>query len=364
MSIATFTHDQKVLSMKLIKAIQEPQKWGDVLEWIMESVGAKAAIITLRDKENCQIVNDVDLEAKFHSPLIRGFSNEAIIHYLTKLRTSDPWAEFQRKYYPYRPMQMSKVCPPEMIADTAFFNWLSGEGIEDTVVFELDRMSGYWTAINLFLENGNGETAERVHAFAVANFDLLRSAWQTSQSVVRFTQAKNALLHQASSGGAPICLAGANGEFLECNDLFRELLDAGIIRLSGRNRKLSFAESVTIYGIERWEQHELLFHVCDTPPLLILANPVDPDPLFAGKRERLWLLTCSNFAAFNSAPSLAASLNLNVLTPQERKLYDRIKEGRSVSEAGASIGLKRSRSFEIWASVKAKLSIASSHKLR
>ena len=141
------------LSLKLINAIQDPQKWGDVLDHIMDTTGAKAALITLRDKETCQIVNDVDLEAKFHSPLIRGFSQEAIIHYLTNLRTIDPWAEFQRSNYPLRPVQMSKVCPTETIADTRFFDWLRGEGFQDTIVFELDRMAGYWTAMNLFLES-------------------------------------------------------------------------------------------------------------------------------------------------------------------------------------------------------------------
>jgi hypothetical protein len=352
------------LSIKLIAAIRDAEKWGDVLEHIIATTGAKAAIVTLRDKRNCQIVNDIALERKFHSPLIRGFSHEAIVHYLNTLRTIDPWAAFQRTHYPYRPTQMSKVCPPETIAVRDFLDWLKGEGFEDTIVFELERMSGYWTAINLFLETANSPEAARTMAFANANFGLLRSSWQASQGMARARQANTALLTHAASGGAPVCLAGANGEMIECKALFRELIASDAIRLSGSDRKLSFAPSVSLHGLESWEQHGFLGHSADVPPLLLLASPVDPDPLYPDKREQLWLLTCSNGPGRHIAPSIAASFNLNALTPQERRLYDAIRGGRPVDEAGAEIGLKRSRAFEVWASVKQKLGITSAHMLR
>lgn len=364
MEISTGRHAYEELPNKLINAIQDPQKWSDVLDHIISTTGAKAAIITLRDKENCQIVNDVNLEQKFHSPLIRGFSEKTIIHYLTNLRTIDPWAAFQKTHYPYRPVQMSKVCPPDTVSNKDFFDWLSGEGIEDTIVFELDRMAGYWTAINLFMESSNSTDAEQLFDFANANYDLLRNSWRASQDMARHQQANSALLIQASNGGAPVCLAGANGELIECNELFRDLIKTDAIRLSGDGWKLSFAPSVSVHGLNRWEQHEFLSHNAETAPLLLLASPVDPDPLFANKREQLWLMTCSNFGTSNVSPSIAASFNLNALTPQERKLYDRIVEGKSVANAGIAIGVQRSRAFEIWSSIKQKLGISNAHKLR
>jgi hypothetical protein len=364
MNIATAETMHSELSLKLINAIQDPQNWSDVLDWIIKFTGAKAAIITLRDKENCQIINDVDLEANFHSPLIRGFSHEAIVHYMTNLRTIDPWASFQKTYYPHHPVQMSKVCPTDTIKETRFFDWLSSEGFEDTIVFELDRMAGYWTAINLFLETPIGKEAEQVLAFANANYELLRSSWQTSQKMAGARQANKALLERAASGGAPVCLVGANGEMIECNELFRELLETDAVRLSGIKQKLSFAHAISVHGLDRWEQHEFLGHVSDADPLLLLASPVDPDPLFADRREQLWLLTCSNKRAAQVSPSIAASFNLDALTRQERTLYENIAAGQSVAEAGSTIGLKRSRAFEVWSSVKEKLGISSAHKLR
>lgn len=352
------------LSIKLISAIQDPRKWSDVLDFIIATTGAKAAIITLRDKENCQIVNDLNLEKKFHSPLIRGFSQGAIVHYLTNLRTIDPWAAFQKTHYPYRPVQMSKVCPPKTNSVRDFLDWLTAEGFEDTIVFELDRMAGYWTAINLFIERSTGPEAAALMGFCNQNYDLLRNAWRASQDMAQSRQASSALLSEAASGGAPVCLAGANGEMIECNSLFLDLIKTDAIRLSGAGRKLSFAPSVSVHGLERWEHHGLLGHSAETEPLLLLASPIDPDPMFADMREQLWLLTCSGTGAAQISPSIAASFNLNALTRQERKIYEAVAAGRSVPEAGAEIGLKRSRSFEVWSSVKDKLSISSAHQLR
>lgn len=354
------------LSMKLVAAIQNPQKWGDVLDCIIDITPAKGAIITLRDKTNCQIVNDVELEQRFHSPLIRGFSKVAIIHYLTELRTIDPWAAYQKTYYPYRPVQMSRVCPPDTIKVPDFLNWLKGEGFEDTIVFELDRMSGYWTAINLFLEKSEGPEAELTMAFAKDHYDLLRSSWKASQELAWSRQANRALMARAASGGAPVCLAGANGEMIECNALFEKLIDRDVIRLSGPGRKISFAENISIHGLDRWEQHDFTGHRSGTEsdPLLILASPIDPDPLFTDKREQLWLLTFTNAGGDTVDPSVSRSFNLSALTARERQLYEEIVKGHSIEQAGEAIGLKRSRAFDVWGSIKRKLAISSVHKLR
>lgn len=364
MNFSAPEHAARDLPLRLMGAIKDPDKWSEVLETIMAETGVKAAIITLRDKTNCQIVNDTDLEQKFHSPLIRGFSTEAIVHYLTNLRTIDPWAEFQRQHYPYRPVQMSKVCPQHTVPDRRFFEWLAGEGFTDTVVFELDRMAGYWTAINLFLETPTGAVADRALAFANANYELLRNAWATSQDMTRSRQASSALMHRASHAGVPICLVGANGEMVESNDLFNTYIETDAIRTSGRDKKLSFAHGVSVFGIDRWAQHEFLTHDTEIEPVVLFANPVEPDPLFAEKREKLWMLTCSNAGADLKQATQAAGLDLHLLTEQERNLLSEISAGKSITEAGSAINLKRSRTFEVWSSVKEKLGIVNAHQLR
>lgn len=347
-----------------MEAVQDPLQWGHVLDMAMSMTGAKAAIITLRDKPNCQIVNDIELEQKYHSPLIRGFSNEAIIHYLTNLRTIDPWAEFQRTYYPHRPLQMSSVCPQESVKDQRFFDWLTTEGCQDSIVFELDRMSGYWTALNLFVETPDSPEARRTLEFANENCDLIRNAWIAAQSLSKARQSNAALLDRAAGAGTPTCIVGANGELLDNNSLFFDLLKTGAVKLSGSKKELSFSEATKVIGLERWEQNGFLRHSADTDPVVIVATAIDPDPIFAGKRENNWLLTCSGSGAKSIKASEAKDINLDALTRQERDLFHEIANGKSVAEAGTAIQLQRSRSFEVWSSVKKKLGIKSAHQLR
>lgn len=351
---------EKALPLALMDAVRDPSKWGDTLELIMEMSGAKAAIITLRDKQTCQIVNDLELEQKYHSPLIRGFPMDAIVHYLTHLRTADPWADFQRTYYPHRPLQMSRVCPRESVPDQRFFTWLADLGFRDSVVFELDRVAGHWTAMNLFLEDSDSPASRRVIDFSHEYSELIRNAWVSSQALLQSRQSNQALLDRAAAAGTPICVVGANGELLESNSLFDSLTEDDTIRVSARTREISFARSVRIFGLQRWAQTDLLRHDGKTTDVVLFARRIDPDPIFAGKRESHWVLTSSGTRPAD--PGLPD--HLNALTRQERDLYDHIASGKSVEEAGQAINLKRSRSFEVWAEVKSKLGIRSAHQLR
>lgn len=353
---------EKALPIALMEAVRDPRKWGEALDIIMRMSGARAAMITLRDRHSCQIVNDVELERKYHSPLIRGFSTEAVVHYLTELRTIDPWAEFQKTYYPHRPIQMSQVCPQDQVADRRFFDWLREVGFEDTIVFELDRVAGYWTALNLFVKTPDAPEARRALDFAHENFDLIRNAWVTSQALSRTRQSAVGLLDRAAGAGSPTCIVGANGELLESNDLFDEVLQGDAVRLSARNRKLSFSRAVKVIGLDRWEQTAFLRHdgASEDEDVVLLASRLDPDPFFAGKRESHWILTCATRG--NAAP--APDAHLDALTRQERDLYQGIARGLSVEQAGEAIGLKRSRSFDVWSAVKGKLGLKSAHQLR
>ena len=350
------------LASKTIDAIRDPDRWGDALDHIIANTPACAAIITLRDKKTCQIVNDADLERTYHSPLIRGFTMEAVVYYLTELRTIDPWAEYQRLHYPYRPTVMSRVCAPEDHGDQRFFGWLKSLSMEDTVVFELDRMAGYWTACNLFLPSRDREEGSELLSFAETHFDYLRNAWQTSQLLQHSRQTEAALLEHFGDGGKPCCLVGPNGELRQPNDLFQSLVNEDIVRLSGPNRKVSFSKGLKVSGLTAWEDHALTRHDGPISDCTFEACPIEPDPRFTGKREKLWLLTVSGYA---SNPSKApVPFDLRALTPQETKLFRAVVQGNSVSAAGAAIGVRRTRAFEIWSSIKEKLKISNAHQVR
>ncbi|MDJ0630504.1 MAG: hypothetical protein QNJ44_19765 [Rhodobacter sp.] len=347
------------LAQIVVDSIGIPDKWGDVLDFIIDNTNACAAIITLRDKNTCQIVNDRNLEQDYHSPLIRGFSLEAVGFYLTELRTIDPWAKVQKQYYPHRPTLMSNVCPPEDYPNNRFFKWLRGQNMEDTVVFELDHMAGYWTACNLFLPNRDRNEAIELLNFSNAHFDLLRSAWKSSQTLQRSRQTGQALFDQIGTAGRACALVGPNGEFREGNTEFDALKNADNIRLSGPAKRVRFPEAMAIYGLSRWEDFPLSRYEGPEDVGHVFARPIAPDPRFEGKRETLWLLEFVRPSEPEKAP-----YDLRVLTDRELALYQAVTEGASVETAGASVGLGRTRAFEVWNSVKSKLGITSAHKLR
>ena len=95
----------------------------------------------------------------------------------------------------------------------------------------------------------------------------------------------------------------------------------------------------------------------------LLATAIDPDPIFAGKREKLWLPTCSGTGHHaGAAPEI--SLPLHILTAQECALLAEITKGKLVHVAGRQVGLQRSRTFEVWSDIKTKLGIRSAYQLR
>lgn len=350
------------LKSKVIEAVWDSEKWGEVLDQIIMSTPACAAIITLREKRTCQIVNDVELEAHYHSPLIQGFSLEAVQYYLTELREIDPWAECQRTHYPFRPMLMSAVKAPESAPYNRFFNWLNDLGMYDSVVFELDRMAGYWSACNLFLPSRDVADARELMTFVNQNFEFLSKAWKTSQGFEQNRQTANTLLEHFDENGQPCCIVGPNGELGSVNSKFEELLAEGYVRLSGPKKKISFSRDVSVSGLGGWEDHALTYHDHVGEPVRAVAKPVEPDPRFTGKREKSWVLVFHGA----SQPSVEAldHADPNSLSLQERRLFDEILAGLSVEDAGLKIGVKRSRAFEIWQSVKAKMNISSAHELR
>jgi hypothetical protein len=347
----------------LFKAIRNPDRWDRVLQHILAVTDAKAGIITLRDRKTCQIVNDNALEEKYHSPLIQGFTSEAVAYYLEKLAATDPWAEAQRSHHPHHPVLMSSICPVESVADTQFFDWLAKAGMQDTVVFELDRSSKFWTACNLFLEGEDPEAANRLLQYANTHFRHIKEAWQASQDLVRLKQSGKASLDKLGSFAIPACIAGPAGEVFRSNDRFEALLETGCARLSRPSNRLSVCKDATWFASDAEVEAEILRHGDCEMSLEVSVEAFEPDPLYRDKREPLWLFTFGGEAAGKRSDRHLV-LELNKLSDQERKLADAIREGLDVKQAGVAIDVKRARAFEIWRAIRDKLGIESIHQLR
>ena len=347
----------------VLKAIRNPERWDRVLQHILAVTDAKAGIITLRDRKTCQIVNDNALEEKYHSPLIQGFNFEAVAYYLEKLVAIDPWAAAQRTHYPHRPMLMSSICPVGSVKDTRFFDWLAEAGMRDTVVFELDRSPGFWTACNLFLEGNDADAANRLLQYCNVHFKHIADAWKASQDLVRLQQSGKAALDKLGSFAIPACVVGPAGEVFRSNDLFETLLETGCVRLSGPEGRLSVCKDAVWFASDTDVEDGILRHGDCEMALKVSIEAFEPDPLYRDKREPLWLFTFGGEAAGQRSDHRMV-LELDSLSDQERDFADAIRDGLDVKEAGAAIGVKRARAFTIWKSIRETLGIDSVHQLR
>jgi hypothetical protein len=342
-----------------MKAVRNLSDWQGVLAHMMTVTGAKAAMITLRDAKTCQIVDDVALETTFHSPLICGFTIESAAYYLQELRTIDPWADAQRLHYPFRPTLMSTVCGPASMPDNKFFKWLADLGCRETVVIELNRMSGYWTALNLFFEEPQSDEAETAKRYLALHSDILKEAWITSQEFIHSKQSQQISLEQV---GAPACVVNQNFEVLAHNRNFGHLASIGAVALFGPSKRLSVEHSVVFAGSSDLSSG-IRRHDSDATDYRAFMASFDPDPLHKGKREGHQLIVFKSPSSRDNSQKFPEH-ELENLTAQEKKMFAAVQGGLSVLRAGDQIGVRRSRAFEIWASVKSKLAISNSHQVR
>ncbi|MDO6732837.1 hypothetical protein Q4577_22740 [Marinovum sp. 2_MG-2023] len=355
----------KTLDSELVRlvfqAVRNPEKWQQVLQHVIGVTPAKAAIITLRDRKTCQIVNDDALEREYHSPLIQGFPLEAVVYYLEELRTIDPWAAAQVSHHPHLPTIMSTICHPAEASDRLFFDWLEAGGLRDTVAFELDRFPGHWTAINLFLEHYDTDDSKTLLDYCNTHASVLREAWQSSQHVIRCRQAGQAALNSLSDSAVPTCIVTHSGDLYLSNDAFQDLQAQGVVRFSGPSRRVSLAHNVEITGSQAQLMPDMPRHEATDSTVAVQASPFEIDPLYKEKKERYWLL---RFQLGNGRYRETTSYALGLLTVQERQIFDAICAGDSVQAAGQKIGIQRSRAFDVWANVKSKLGISNAHELR
>lgn len=349
--------DDKLIHLAM-EAIREPLKWQRVLEHLMEAVPAKAAIITLRDGKTCQIVNDLALEQEYHSPLICGFSLETIVYYLQELRTIDPWADAQKVHYPGRPLLMSRICPPRTTPDQRFFSWLRDLGIEDTIVFELETLPGFWTACNIFLGDTPAPAVQEAMDYVREHYLFLRQAWQAGQQLLRGKQSSRAALDHMARLSIPACVASGAGELLGANSAFEELQRQGKVAVYGPAKRLCVSSADRVYGDAEWLVRSITEADDTASNLVVTATAFTPDPLFEGKREELWLVTFQEQGFSTPIPDTSQ------LSEQERALFKSISSGASIKRAGEAIGVQRSRAFEIWASIKGKLGIHNALQIR
>lgn len=223
---------------------------------------------------------------------------------------------------------------------------------------ELNALPKHWSALNLFFAETDDTDVKAGKTYLEDNIDVLRDAWKTSQEFVHGAQRAVSSLEHMSNLSIPAAIVDEGGKVHQSNALFQSYCTQGRIRLTG-TKHLLLPDGVSISGDadlldtisrETWD---------DDFDLKIVVSRILSDPSFPENSEAYCLLTFhpSTFMPTNDAVA-------NLLTRQELDLYKAIKAGKTVRDAGETIGIKRSRTFEIWNSVKQKLGVSSAHQIR
>ena len=345
-----------------LSAVRDVDKWKRVLEHIMHETASPAAIITLREKRTCFIVNDDALEADFDSPLICGFPPDQVDFYLNSLRTIDPWATSQQINYPFQPTLMSQICDPRLVEDQRFFEWLNSFGIYDSIACELDRTSDFWTALNLFSFEQGIESNQFKIDYLNTHYSMLQEAWRCTVGATAIRQSAQATLDHLAKLRIPACILTSDLQVEQQNDLFSDFVETGVVRVFARSGRLGVSDYVSVIGSANEIMGKIETFSGAKEPHNMSASPFVADPLYQEKKEKYWLVTFQPTNRNRQRPSLA--LELASLNKQERDLYELLVGGHHIIPAGKMLGIGRSRTYQVWDAIREKLGIESVHQLR
>ena len=233
--------------------------------------------------------------------------------------------------------------------------------MEESVVVELGQMPGYWSALNLFM--GDPESDETIAAlqYVKNHFLFLRQAWQVTQQLTQSDQSSQAILDQMEVAA---CVINANNEIILANRAFSHLKKKGVVRVLAPSKRLSVPTTAALPTNTTGIMLAIARHnAADQDQVSLTIETFNPDPLYKEKRDPLRLVVIASRAQTAQNPSLQ-KLNVQLLTGQERRMFEAIKNGTSVVGAGSLIGVKRSRANDIWGSAKDKLGISNAHQIR
>ena len=345
-----------------LSAVRDVDKWKRVLEHVIHATSSPAAIITLREKRTCYIVNDDAIEADNHSPLICGFPPAQVEFYLNSLRTIDPWAEAQQSNYPYQPTLMSEICNPTDVEDQRFFDWLNSFGIYDSIAFELDRVSGFWTAMNVFSFEQGHRNNRRAVDYLNSHYSMLQEAWRSTVDTTAVKQSAQATLDHLARLNIPACILSPEMKLDHKNELFEQLIERGVAKIYGQSGRLGASDYVSAIGSATAIMGKIDTFVGSNEPYRMSASPFVSDPMYQDKKEKHWLVTFQ--AAKRQLQQPKSTTMLATLSDQERALYDQLIAGTQILPAGQALGIGRSRTYQIWDDIREKLGIESVHQLR
>lgn len=161
----------------LLSTLQDPAKWGGVLELLIQETGSTKGVILQRDTATGLLMIPKSLPENLAQPLLRGFSKSEMFDYESNYAEDDPWTAIELQFQSTEPYALSSYLALDALKKHKIYNWLEHLGITDTVVMDIYRGEDYWVAVNLFFDVHNTQVKDRCIELLNEIQVLLQTMW-------------------------------------------------------------------------------------------------------------------------------------------------------------------------------------------
>lgn len=345
---------------KLFDTIDTPENWRLALAALCEAVGAKKAIISLRQYPSAEIVVPSIVEEEHNSPLLFGFTEEEVGAFLTEYYDVDPWTPIEREKHPYTPYPLSRYLSDQTLQKSRFWDWLDAQGINDSMVAEVGFTEDNWAAINLYFHRDSREEAEAKTRILEAYLPWIPRIWKTGRELWLARLRINPELTLINALEQPALVLTQDMRLMGWNSAAADLGKEGLLRNLHLNEVPLLPVDLPVTRDPKLDVHLPTFQPEDgeitLPPHSAVLNPIRLAEHMSGEQLGSLLLTLMPNTEHLARQSRAVWESPD-LTEQESRLVRLYAHGAQVTDAMSDLKVSRTRVMQIWRSARKKLGI-------
>lgn len=352
------------VTRSLISTVSDPSFWDRALADICAFTGTERALISLRDRATAHIIIPQAVEDQSDSPLIHGFSEEAVGAYLTTYAEVDPWTRIERQTHPYQPYALSNHISQNQLRNSEFWPWLSKLGIDDSVVSEIGVTGKFWAAINLYFGDTTPEKAKSICRKLGLLLPTLKPIWAAGRAVQIDRQTSSAIELILDRLPLPSVILARDGTILHLNESAATLFETLLSEPARKGAILTLPQDLNVAVEGRALGCEFRRSSAPTDfEGFATLSPFESAELISGEPASSFLLSFHPRGPAQLGPHVTP-LAFDLLTDREATLVRLIADGQKLKEAETSMNISHARVMQLWRSARQKLGIRDIADLR
>ncbi len=339
------------------QTLPDINKWQNVLEIFVKITGASKGIISLRNRLTAELVVPTDVRQELCSPLVYGFSEEEIYHYITHYIEHDPWTDIENLYHPYEPYPLSKHIARKELENSLFWEWLEPQNISDTVVLEIGASSEYWVAMNLYYPIEDTTVKQCILDYTLEFQKTIQQVWKHGQAVRMAVLESPYIEYSLEQQPQPAFLIRSNRELLAKNKKAEQILkDQNTVFLVSQDKKLRLKNKKISEQIDLaiHSSKEKNFSKSNTKQIeihyesmILKFTPIGDAENLLGENTAQYMLTIHQCLIWEH-PSL---------TPRQKQLAEILAKGGRVVDFQNHYSITKSTAHLHWGEVKKKFNV-------